>query len=111
MTDSSDVRVIFCTVPDTGTGERIARHLVEYRLAACVNVIPGVTSVYRWQGKIETGSEAILKIKSIEGRYQALETAIRSQHPYELPEIIAVPVNGGLAGYLDWIRLQHEEAP
>jgi periplasmic divalent cation tolerance protein len=111
MSNADDVLVIFCTVPDAASGERIARQLVEYRLAACVNVIPGVTSVYRWQGQVETGSEALLKIKAKAGNYQKIETAIRSQHPYELPEIIAVPVSDGLAEYLDWVRNPQDEAP
>jgi periplasmic divalent cation tolerance protein len=111
MSNPDDVLVIFCTVPDATTGEHIARYLVEYRLAACVNVIPGVTSVYRWQGQVETGTEALLKIKAKAGSYQQIETAIRSQHPYELPEIIAVPVSDGLTEYLDWVRIQQDEAP
>jgi periplasmic divalent cation tolerance protein len=111
MCSPDDIQVIFCTVPDAATGERIARHLVEYRLAACVNVIPGITSVYRWQGQVETGSEALLKIKAKTANYKKIETAIRSQHPYELPEIIAVPVSVGLAEYLDWVRIQNDEAP
>ena len=111
LSNHDDVLVIFCTVPDAATGERIAQHLVEYRLAACVNVIPGIISVYRWQGRVETGSEALMKIKATAGSYRKIETAIRSQHPYELPEIIAVPVSEGLADYLDWVRIQHEEAP
>ena len=111
MSNPDDVQVIFCTVPDAASGERIARHLVEYRLAACVNLIPGVTSVYRWKGRVETGSEALLKIKAKAGNYQKIETAIRSQHPYELPEIIAVPVSDGLAEYLDWVRNPQDEAP
>jgi len=111
MSNPDDVQVIFCTVPDAASGERIARHLVEYRLAACVNLIPGVTSVYRWQGQVETGSEALLKIKAKAGNYKKIETAIRSQHPYELPEIIAVPVSDGLAEYLDWVRNPQDEAP
>ena len=110
MSGQGDVQVIFCTVPDAATGEQIARHLVEYRLAACVNVIPGITSVYRWKDRVETDNEALLKIKAKTGNYQKVETAIRSQHPYELPEIIAVPVSNGLAGYLDWVRIQNDEA-
>ena len=110
MSGKHDVQIIFCTVPDHATGERIARHLVEYRLAACVNVIPGITSVYRWKDKVETDREALLKIKAKTGNYQQIEAAIRSQHPYELPEIIAVPVTNGLAEYLDWVCIQHDEA-
>ncbi len=103
--------MIFCAVPDAGTGERIARYLVECRLAACVNVIPGITSVYRWEGETKTDNEAMLNIKAAAGNYQKIETAIRSQHPYELPEIIAVSVSNGWSEYLDWVRIQHQEAP
>ena len=110
MSEASDVIVVYCTVPDTATGERLAGHLVEYRLAACVNLLPGVTSTYRWQDKVETDTEALLMIKARAGDYARLESAIRSQHPYELPEIITVPVNGGLAEYLDWVRTTDNEA-
>jgi periplasmic divalent cation tolerance protein len=111
MSEVRDVVIVYCTVPDTDTGERIAAHLVEYRLAACVSLIPGVTSVYRWQGRVETQTEALLMIKTRRADYARLETAIRSQHPYELPEIIAVPVSNGLTEYLDWVRTSNYEAP
>ena len=107
MTDAADVIIVYCTVPDTNTGERIARQLVEYRLAACVNLLPGVTSVYRWKGRVETEAEVLLMIKARAADYKQMETAIRSQHPYELPEIIAVPVTDGLGEYLDWVRTIH----
>jgi len=111
MSEVSDVIVVYCTVPDTATGAGIAARLVEYRLAACVTLIPGVTSVYRWQGQVETSSEALLMIKARATDYTRLESAIRSQHPYELPEIITVPVSGGLSEYLDWVRTLDKEAP
>jgi periplasmic divalent cation tolerance protein len=111
MSDACDVIIVYCTVPDTATGERIARHLVEYRLAACVNLMPGVTSIYRWKGQVETATEALLMVKANRPDYPRLESAIRSQHPYELPEIIAVSVTEGLAGYLDWVRTTSNEAP
>lgn len=110
MSQDSDVIVVYCTVPDNASGERLAGHLVEYRLAACVTLIPAVTSVYRWQGRVETACESLLMIKARAGDYAPLESAIRSQHPYELPEIITVPVNGGLAEYLDWVRTTDNEA-
>lgn len=111
MKPPSDVIVVYCTVPDSATGERIAAHLVEYRLAACVSLLPGVTSVYRWQGQVETATESLLMIKARASDYRQLELAILSQHPYELPEIITVPVDGGLPAYLDWIRTADNEAP
>jgi periplasmic divalent cation tolerance protein len=110
MNELSAVVIVYCTVPDTATGERIAAHLVEYRLAACVTLVPGVTSVYRWQGKVETGRESLLMIKARATDYAGLESAVRSLHPYELPEIIAVPVSGGLAEYIDWICTPDNEA-
>lgn len=98
-----DKLVIYCTCPDRSTAERIAGKLVEKRHAACVSIMPPVTSVYGWQGKIETAEEYLLMIKSRQARYPDLERAIISLHPYELPEIIAVPVERGLAAYLHWI--------
>jgi periplasmic divalent cation tolerance protein len=110
MSNPDEIQVIFCTVPDTTTGERIARYLLEQRLAACVNLIAGIRSFYRWQGQIESGEEVLLKIKAARADYARLETAIRSQHPYELPEIIAVSVSNGFTEYLDWVLAQRNEA-
>ncbi len=84
--------------------ERIARSLVETRLAACVQIVGPITSIYRWKGRIETACEWLCLIKSREENYEALEQAIRSRHPYETPEIIAVPVTAGSRDYLDWLR-------
>ena len=95
---------MFCTAPDTDTARRIATALVEYRLAACVNLLPGVESLYRWAGKVTSDTEVLLMIKARAADYPLLETRIRALHPYELPEIIAVPLTAGLPAYLDWIR-------
>jgi len=95
--------IVFCTCPDRETALRLAETLVERELAACVNVVPGLTSVYRWQGRRETAEESLLLIKTRTDAYPALEEAIRALHPYELPEIIAVPIERGLATYLAWI--------
>lgn len=111
MSEARDVIIVYCTVPDSDTGQRIASHLVEYHLAACVTLIPGVTSVYRWKGRVETDSEALMMIKARASDYARLESAIRSQHPYELPEIIAVSLTAGLAEYLDWVGTSNSEAP
>jgi periplasmic divalent cation tolerance protein len=83
--------------------ERIARSLVEARLAGCVQIVGPITSIYRWKGRIETAGEWLCLIKSGEERYGAIEEAIRSLHPYETPEIIAVPVTAGSRDYLDWL--------
>lgn len=96
-------QIILCTCPDQDTAENIARLLVSDRLAACVNILPGILSVYTWQGQVESAQEHLLLIKSSKDHYQALEAAIRDHHPYEIPEIIAVPVEAGLPEYLHWI--------
>lgn len=96
-------QVIITTCPDTVTAEQIARLLLEQKLAACVNIMPGLKSVYRWQGEIETAQECLLLIKSSGDYYAAVEACIRAHHPYELPEIIALAIDRGLPDYLQWI--------
>ena len=96
--------LILCTAPDRKTAERLAETLVEQGLAACVNFSAPITSVYRWQGKIEQSDEIQLSIKTTKARYQACESALRAIHPYELPEIIAVPVEQGLDDYITWVE-------
>jgi periplasmic divalent cation tolerance protein len=96
--------LVLTNLGDMASARRIARELVEQRLAACVNMLPGVQSVYRWQGAIEEEGEITLLIKTTASRYAELEAAIRSLHPYQLPEVIAVPVANGLPAYLEWIR-------
>lgn len=95
--------VILNTCPDAATAEQIARLLLERRLAACVNILPGLTSVYRWQGEVESAQECLLLIKTGAEHYAAIEACIRSHHPYELPEIIAFSIDQGLPAYLQWI--------
>lgn len=95
--------LIYCTCPDQETAERIAGQLISQKLAACVNILPGVRSVYEWQGQIETAQEHLLLIKSPQARYAAIEAAIKALHPYQLPEIIAVAIERGSADYLKWI--------
>jgi periplasmic divalent cation tolerance protein len=94
------------TCPDAATAERIAETLVGEGLAACVNVLPGVTSIYRWQGVVERAGEVLLVIKTTEAGFAALEERLVALHPYELPELIAVPIDHGLPVYLDWVRNQ-----
>jgi periplasmic divalent cation tolerance protein len=94
-----------CTVPDGATGRRIAHHLVETGIAACVNRIPGLVSVYRWETEVQEDDEELLLVKTRADRLEALANAIRQLHPYELPEVVAVPLTGGLEDYLDWIRV------
>ncbi len=95
--------LIISSAPDSATSEKIANALVEQGLAACVNILPGVRSIYMWQGKRELGSEQILLIKAPQAMYAAIEKQIEAMHPYELPEIIAVSIEAGLPAYLDWV--------
>jgi periplasmic divalent cation tolerance protein len=97
------VHLAFCTCPDAGTATRIAQALVDERLAACVNVLPGVQSVYRWQGAVERADEVLLLIKTRAGRLSALSARIQALHPNELPEVVAVEAAGGLPAYLQWV--------
>ncbi len=99
-----EVLVVFTTMPDDATAQDLARALVESRTAACVNVLSGCRSVYRWQGAVESADEIPLMIKTTRGRYPELERELRARHPYELPELVAVPAVAGLSGYLDWVR-------
>ena len=95
--------LVLSTAPDAATAQSLAATLVEERLAACVNIIPGVQSVYRWQGAVEHAAELILLIKTTQSSYAALETRLRQVHPYELPEILVLPDPAGLPAYLAWI--------
>ena len=91
------------TTEQRADADRIARDLVERRLAACVQIVGPITSIYRWKGKVETAREWLCLIKSRAEHYASLEQAVRALHPYETPEIIAVPVNAGSRDYLDWL--------
>jgi len=97
------VLLVLTNCPDRATAERLAGTLVGSGLAACVNLLAPCTSIYRWQGKVETATEIPLLIKSTAANYPALEQSIRQHHPYELPEIVAMPVERGLPEYLDWV--------
>jgi periplasmic divalent cation tolerance protein len=102
--------IILCTCPDPATAERIAETVVGERLAACVNIVPGLTSIYRWEGRMQRDAELLLLIKTRQAVYSLLEARIRELHPYQIPEIIALPIQTGLAAYLDWI-VDHTGAP
>jgi periplasmic divalent cation tolerance protein len=101
--DSPEPLVVLCACPDDATADRIARELVAERLAACVNRIGGMRSIYRWKGDIQDEPEALLVIKTTSTRYQALELRLMALHPYEVPEIMALPVRAGAERYLDWL--------
>jgi periplasmic divalent cation tolerance protein len=94
--------VTFCTLPDKAAGEKIARVLVEERLAACVNLVPGLSSIYRWQGKIEKQEECLLIIKTAVP-FERLRARIKELHPYQAPEIISLPIKDGDSAYLKWL--------
>lgn len=97
------VLIVFSTFPDEASARAAAGLLVEGGLAACVSIVPGVKSVYRWQGKTEESSEVQLMIKTTEEAYPLLEPALKACYPYELPEILAVRAETGLPGYLEWV--------
>jgi periplasmic divalent cation tolerance protein len=99
----NDVLLVLTNCPDDAVADRIARTLVEQGLAACVNRLAPVASIYRWQGAIERATETPLLIKTTRQRYPELEQAVRALHPYEVPEIIALPVERGFAPYLRWV--------
>ena len=104
--DASQVLVVITTLPDEDSAAALTRALLEARVAACVNRMPACESQYWWQGKIETARELPLLIKTTRACYDALEAAIRHHHPYDVPEIVALPVQAGLPAYLDRVVQQ-----
>lgn len=97
--------LVLTTAETLADGERLAHLLVEAELAACVQILPQITSVYRWQGKVEQAGETLLLIKTTRAVYPELETAIKQNHSYQTPEIIALPVEAGSAEYLNWLKM------
>ena len=106
MESPTQALLVIANCPDEACANRIALAVVEAGLAACVNLLPRVQSVYRWQGAIESANEVPLLIKTTAGRYTELEAAIRELHPYDVPEIIALPIAQGLPAYLDWLAAE-----
>ncbi len=104
LQEQTEIILVFTTCPDAASAGRIAERLVTDRLAACVNMIPGVRSVFEWEGKTEHSEEIVLLIKTTALRYKDVETAIQESHPYELPEVLSVPVERGSPPYLRWIE-------
>jgi len=96
--------LVLTNLPDAAAAKAIARQLVERRLAVCVNLLPQVQSIYHWNGAVEEANEITLLIKTTQGRYADLEASIKAAHPYDVPEIIAMPIVQGLPQYLDWIE-------
>lgn len=103
--------LVLTNMPDESSAQSMAAALVNSRLAACVNILAPCRSIFRWQGKVEWAQEVPLLIKTTSLRYPDLEAAIRAGHPYELPEIIAVPLAHGLPGYLNWVAAETSEPP
>lgn len=100
----TDKIVVLSTCASEQEAEKLARSLIEERVAACVNVIPGIRSYYRWKGTIETGDEYLLLIKSSRDRLAALRTSLEKEHSYEVPEVLALPVVEGSPNYLTWLQ-------
>jgi periplasmic divalent cation tolerance protein len=100
--------LILTNVPDRAAAEKLARALVESRAAACVNVLSAGRSIYRWQGRVEQAEEIPLLIKSTAANYAAVEEIVRAQHPYDVPELLALPITHGLPAYLDWLAQETE---
>jgi periplasmic divalent cation tolerance protein len=103
-TANDRVMVALTTAPSVEVAERIGRSVVEERLAACANVVPGVTSIFRWKGAVERESEVLVVLKTTAEGVEALERRVVELHPYEVPEVVAFPVEAGHAPYLDWVR-------
>ena len=108
MADS--LLIVFVTVPDEETSKKIASALLEKNLAACINVLPGVTSTYRWEGKIQSSSESLMKIKSKSSLFSELKEEISQLHPYSVPEIVGISTSHVNEPYLKWAMAETKEA-
>jgi len=95
--------MVYVPCPDEACARELGRMLVERRLAACANILPRMTSIYRWEGAIQEDKEALLLAKTVEEKLPALVEAVRDRHPYRLPGVVAYPAAGGLGAYLDWV--------
>ncbi len=100
----TDVRTALVTAPDQETAERLGRTLVEEGLVACANVVPGVVSLYRWDGELQRDEEVLLVLKTTAGRAEAMRARVVEEHPYDVPEVLVLPVVAGHAAYLEWVR-------
>ncbi len=101
--DNNPVRLVLSTCPDGDTAQQFARTLVDARLAACVNILSDIESVYRWQGEIQIEAEVLMIIKTTEPRLGALESWLQANHPYDVPEFLVLPLLGGSRDYLSWV--------
>jgi periplasmic divalent cation tolerance protein len=96
--------LVLCTCPNLKVANELAHQVIESGLAACINILPEINSIYTWQGKTESASEILLFIKTTVDAYPKLEMFLKTAHPYECPEVIGIPINHGLTGYLKWIK-------
>nr|WP_314900727.1 divalent-cation tolerance protein CutA [uncultured Deefgea sp.] len=106
MTTPTEILIVWCNCPDQTTATALASGLVKEKLAACVNVLPAVQSIYHWEDRLETATEVPLMIKTTVAAYSHLESWLQNQHPYTIPEIIALPVTHGLPSYCNWVRTE-----
>ena len=104
--DTAQVLTILMTAPDAGEGERIVRSLLEKRLLACGNIIPGVLSLYRWEGEVHRDHEVLVVMKTTDDKAQELIETAAELHPYDVPELLVQPVAGGSTDYLNWVRTE-----
>lgn len=104
-------RLVYTTFPSREAAEEVARPLVEARLVACANILPGMVSLYRWEGAIERADEVVMILKTTAARASDVVEAVRARHPYEVPAILILPVEGGLAAYLGWIGTEVADDP
>lgn len=102
----NEIRMVYCTCPDASVAETLARGLVEGRLAACVNILPEIRSIYRWQGEVQDDAECLMMIKTTQAAMNEVQRWLIEQHPYDEPEVIAVPVSEGSPGYLAWVAAE-----
>jgi len=103
MSNKENFQLVICTCPDKNSASSIAENIVAQRLAACVNILPGIQSIYQWQGNVESAQEYLMLIKSHRDKFSALQNSIVSMHPYEVPEIIALDISQGFPEYLNWL--------
>ena len=99
----TEILTVLCTCPDVATARELAGKLVERRLAACVNILPEIRSIYRWRGEVHDDSEALMVVKTTRLAYGRVESWLLEHHPYDVPEVLALPVQAGSEDYLDWV--------
>lgn len=104
----TEILVALCSCPDEAVAHRLARDLVRLRLAACVNIVPKIRSIYRWNDEVQDEGESLMVMKTTRVAYAELQSWLQQNHPYDIPEVLALPVTAGSAGYLDWVLNETE---